>query len=77
MEKLRVEINLTNAAFDEDCGGSPCDETARVLHELATKASSCLSQFDGDGKPLYDANGNACGRAWLESEPMSREEALQ
>lgn len=59
---LSVIIDTNNAAFDLDSGGSPSQELARILRELAERIES-------DGPPglatyrLTDINGNSVGIA--------------
>lgn len=61
--KLRIEINMDNAAFGEDayeCG----TEAARILRKLADK-------LEGPGSgdiTLYDSNGNPVGTARVTEE---------
>ena len=53
MERIQIEIETSNAAFDE----TPTREIARILRGLA-------AAFERDGIPpatLRDSNGNTCG----------------
>ena len=55
-EHITIKIETGNAAFDEECGGSPTHEIARILRDLADR-------FE-DGTPpeyLRDVNGNRVG----------------
>lgn len=58
MERITIEIETVNAAFDDE----PASEIARILRQLADRFEQC-------GLPLsklYDVNGNACGRVNIE-----------
>jgi len=60
MEKIEITIETGNAAFDDE----PATEIARILRKLADRF-----ERDGalpDGLPLQDANGNTCGRVWIQ-----------
>ena len=56
MAKITIEIDLGNAAFDEE----PMSETARILRELATRIEDRGAPID---VKLYDINGNRVGFA--------------
>jgi hypothetical protein len=61
--KLRVEITMDNAAFDDPAGR----EAARILKELAADFEDC-DLFPGCGPNgnswlLEDINGNTVGKA--------------
>lgn len=49
-----VEINMENAAFDDE----PMTEVARILRDLATKCETGACRDNGD---LRDINGNTVG----------------
>lgn len=53
---LRIEIDTSNAAFDEDCAA----ELRRILAPIPELAASGLE----DDGPLYDINGNRVGE-WV------------
>lgn len=54
MTKFKLEIDLSNAAFDDN----PASEIARILDKLAYE----IGNDGGLGpKNLYDVNGNAVG----------------
>lgn len=50
--RLLININMDNAAFDEDA------EIPRILAELVKKFDIQLKDY-----PLYDINGNKVGEA--------------
>lgn len=61
--KITIEIELENAAFDEE----PSHETARILSELATNLKTdgfLMTGVENDlgaSAGLWDINGNWCG----------------
>jgi hypothetical protein len=56
--KLKIEIKMDNAAFEEDSGG----EAARILKKLVVGwAGSPLAE--GEYWKLMDYNGNCVGKA--------------
>lgn len=57
--KLKVEINLDNAAFEPDAG----TEAARLLRQLANDIDGNRLAVAGSVKSLRDVNGNAVGKA--------------
>ena len=57
--KLKIEISLDNAAFEDACG----HESARILAKLAAALKEgcyCMATLDA---PLFDINGNKVGNA--------------
>ena len=66
--KLRIEIDMGNAAFEEVSGA----EVARILHTFAS--NNCdRDLLPGDEDGLYDFNGNRVGTAVVEAdEPIPR-----
>jgi len=55
--KLTIEINLDNAAFEDDPS-----ETARILRHIATVVDGGLDEYaPGDRGKIGDINGNAVG----------------
>ena len=63
--RLRIEIELDNAAFGET-NAERIEEIARILNAwtaLARRAPSLLSEV---GVRLMDVNGNRVGSAYLE-----------
>lgn len=57
--KLKIEIRMDNAAFEESQG----IESARILAKLAknlAEESYCMAVLDC---PLFDLNGNRVGEA--------------
>ena len=55
--KLKIEIDMNNAAF-EDAGSGV--EVARILREIADRNENAIFQV-GDGFNLKDINGNRTG----------------
>lgn len=53
--KLKIEITLDNAAFEEAAG----QEVNRILSDLPER----LNFKPGENIGLYDINGNHCGTA--------------
>jgi hypothetical protein len=60
MEKITIEIETGNAAFDD----APATEIARILRNAAER----IEGGDVDGFPLYDLNGNKCGALHITGE---------
>jgi hypothetical protein len=58
--KLKIDINMDNAAF-EDNAGSEC---ARILRKLADELEDTNAE-EGVLGPLFDVNGNKVGKATL------------
>jgi hypothetical protein len=59
--KLRIDINMENAAFDDD----PAEEVRRILHEINGRLArgEFAEIFEHGGKhKLFDINGNRCGQ---------------
>lgn len=56
--KFHLEIDLNNAALEDD----PDGEVLRLLGEAASR----LAIPPCEPIRLYDINGNAVGRAWVE-----------
>lgn len=59
--KLRIEIDLDNAAFME---GGPA-EVERILIDVASRIPDPLDQTGGE-LSLHDLNGNYCGFARID-----------
>lgn len=59
--KLRIAIEMNNAAFEEGRGA----EAARILRDLADRLEDDGVQA-GTHIPLYDINGNRVGNARTE-----------
>lgn len=57
--KLKIEITMDNAAFEPDNG----TEAARILRKLADEIDGGNYPVSGIVKPLFDVNGNECGKA--------------
>lgn len=55
MERVRIDIVMRNAAFDDE----PMTELARVLREYAAHVEETGNPI----KALYDVNGNCVGQA--------------
>ena len=55
--KLKIEIDMDNAAFDGDWP----EETGRILKKLAAD----LEEYGDSEGDLRDINGNVCGTAEL------------
>jgi len=67
--KLKLEIKMDNAAFAD---GDPAHEAARILKEAAFKINNePIGNFDGDGFPLRDYNGNTVGFVAINEEAGS------
>lgn len=64
--KLKIEINLDNAAFEATDGGSRrfrnLEEPARILDRLTTGWKGTNTEA-GEEWSLRDINGNTVGRA--------------
>lgn len=59
--RLRIDINMENAAFDDD----PAEEVRRILHEIngrLTRGEFAETIEHGGKHRLLDINGNHCGR---------------
>lgn len=59
--KLRIEMELDNAAFED--GGT--EEVQRILDDLCGRLPEPLAQTGGDYS-LHDINGNWVGKARIE-----------
>ncbi len=59
--KLRIEIELDNAVFQED----GIEEVTRLLDDVASRLPDPLDQTGGE-LVLHDANGNYCGFARID-----------
>jgi hypothetical protein len=57
--KLKIEINMDNAAFEPDNG----TEAARILRKLADEIDGGHYPASSIVKPLRDYNGNEVGKA--------------
>ncbi len=57
--KLKLEIEMDNAAFDDGNGGN--SEAARILREAADRIES-----GNDNTGLLDSNGNRVGNCCIE-----------
>jgi hypothetical protein len=57
--KLTIEIQMDNAAFDED----PSAEACRILRLLVERLDGHPNFSPGHGQPLHDINGNKVGWA--------------
>jgi hypothetical protein len=62
--QYRIEIQLDNAAFEENETG----EVSRILSWLAAAVAGAELLGDVNCIPLRDINGNTVGQAYLESE---------
>ena len=54
--KIVIEIRMNNSAFENENG----NELARILNGLASRVDEKTLQ-EGDGKLLFDINGNRVG----------------
>jgi len=65
--KLIIEINLDNAAFDDNCGG----EVSKILRKQVFACETTKRAFfiTHHGIPLKDTNGNTVGKITLEGYP--------
>jgi hypothetical protein len=57
MDKFTIEIDLSNAAFDD----APMSELARILRKIADDLESGRVELTYDRRPIRDANGNTVG----------------
>lgn len=55
MARLRIDLDLDNAAFEEDRG----EEVARILRDLA---DDIILKGARDGRNLFDLDGNTVGK---------------
>ena len=55
--KLKMEINLDNAAFQPESEGH---EVSRIFGEFACRIDNCPCNI-GDTYSMFDANGNRIG----------------
>lgn len=58
--KLKIEIVMDNAAFEEPRTGA---EVARILRDYAKTVEDAPGPVNLDGSPMVDVNGNTVGRA--------------
>ncbi len=56
--KIKIDIDTSNAAFDDDNGGA---EAARILRDLADRLEGSGVLARSDTKILRDVNGNTVG----------------
>lgn len=56
--KLKLEIKMDNAAFEENAGS----EVARILRQIADEVD-CRDLLPGEEIRLRDINGNTVGQA--------------
>ena len=62
--KLTIEIDTSNAAFDDHETG----ETARILRNIARTLTESGPHIFAHSEPraLFEINGNTCGRVTIE-----------
>jgi hypothetical protein len=58
--KLKITINMDNAAFEQPNTGA---EVARILREYSEQIADAPAPGNCDGWPLTDSNGNRVGEA--------------
>ncbi|MBZ5497748.1 MAG: hypothetical protein LAP85_15200 [Acidobacteriia bacterium] len=59
--RMKIEVEMENAAFTEDGPGAERHEAARILRDLANRIE-CNPHFSpGHSQALRDINGNKVG----------------